>query len=102
MNWFASRLKENGYDGKIVSIPIEYKNCSRLYFDQNDKACVEDNFFVETSADIDMEIWNNLSKDKAVIYSAVEEESPYYHLKEYLQYMILIRDCEAATPLEME
>ena len=99
---FASRLKENGYDGKIVSIPIEYKNCSRLYFDQDDKACVEDNFFVETSADIDMEIWNNLSKDKAVIYSAVEEESPYYHLKDYLQYMILIRDCEAATPLEME
>lgn len=57
---------------------------------------------METSADIDMEIWNNLSKDKAVIYSAVEEDSPYYHLKDYLQYMILIRDCEAATPLEME
>ena len=67
VRWFASRLKANGYDGKIVSIPIEYEKCRRLYFDQNEKACVEDNFFMETSADIDIEILNNLSKEKAIM-----------------------------------
>ena len=100
VKWFASRLKANGYDGKIVSIPIEYKNCNRLYFEQNDKPCIDDSFFIDYCSAINKEIVDNLSEEKAVIYSAIEEESPYYHLKDAFQYVIIVKDCDAAIPLE--
>ena len=100
VKWFASLLKENGYDGKIASIMVEYKNCHRIYFNDYNTPCI-DTMDTGPMADISQEVIGNLSKDNAVIYSAVEEKSPYHHLTDYIQYVIIVKDSEQAVPLEM-
>ena len=35
---------------------------------------------------------------RAVIYSAVEEKSPYHHLTDYIQYVIIVKDSDPAAP----
>lgn len=98
VKWFASLLKNNGYNDKIVSIPIEYKNCHRNYFDHDGVAHIDDSFEVAPMANVPSEIIDQLSKETAVIYSALDETSPYHDLKEYLQYVIIVKDSDSQIP----
>lgn len=54
----------------------------------------------EPTSGLDPASRENLLKENAVIYSAVEENSPYHHLVDYIQYVIIVRDSDSAIPLE--
>lgn len=96
VNWFASLLKQGGFEDKVVSIFLEYINCTRVVPNKSGGTYTEQTG-TETSADLEQDILQNLSKDKLVIYSAVEEESPYHDVIDYVQYIIIVKDSEGVT-----
>ncbi len=93
LKWFAAYLNEEKFKDKILTIAYAYNNCKYMGKTEDGGYMTEN--FDYFSADIPVAG----DRETAILFDIRDKASKYHEYSKYYQYMLVISDSEATTPL---